>query len=327
MRRFRTARLLAWLVAIVAAVVAGGWIVFSNGPPSEAELREQARLIGKDRLRVGVKHDTPGIALRDAATGKFKGFDIEIAYLIAADLGFLPDQVEFLSIETEDRARMRAKDRNGAFVTVDLVVATFSVTDDRTKDTSVGLSTPYLETEQSVITRAGHPPVTSLSQLRGKQVCTLGTSTSSGPLKDARAEVTGVNQIKQCVDGLLGGTYEAVSTDAGILAGFVTASDGKLLHHDIGLETREKWAVNTGTNTALGTLVELALHRSYADPQDRRWEEAYQANITPLVATNPDVDIAAEQQPCVNAPDVRRLPWERGISTPDCQRPRPGPAG
>jgi glutamate transport system substrate-binding protein len=139
--------------------------------------------------------------------------------------------------------------------------------------------------------------------------------------------VTGVNRISECIDGLDDGDYEAVSTDTAILAGFVTASKGKLVHHDVGLEKREMWAVNTGTNTALGTLVELALHRSYADPQDRRWEDGYQKYIAPLAATNPDVDIAAEQQPCVNAPDVRRLPWERALSTPECQRPRRAPAG
>ncbi|SDR02997.1 transporter substrate-binding domain-containing protein [Thermostaphylospora chromogena] len=315
----RRLRLAGWLFAIAAVLFAGTMLVVEVGPPSEAELREQAGLIGKKSLRIGVKYDTPGIARVDS-TGEVSGFDIDIALLIAADLGFRPDQVEFLEIETEDRARMRAKNRQGEYVTVDLVVATFSVTPERRAEASVGFSTPYLHTEQSVVTLAGHPPISSLHQLRGKKVCTLGTSTSESELVKAGAEVTGMNRISECMEGLENGDYEAVSTDAAILAGFVAESDGKLAHFDIGLAETEMWAVNTGSNTALGTLVELALYRSYADPQDQRWEEAYKKHIGPLLKANPGIDVAGSEQPCVNEPDVRRWPWEYAVSTPPCQR-------
>jgi glutamate transport system substrate-binding protein len=302
-------------------VLAGGWIVVDTGPPTEAELREQARLTGehaRGKLYIGVKDDTPGIAFRDPKTGVFSGFDIDMAYMIAADLGFRPEQVEFLSIETEDRARRQATDANGRFVTVDLVVATFSITPQRLADPSVGFSTPYLLTEQSVVTRAGHPRVSSLGQLAGEEVCTLGTSTSEDPLVKAGAKVTGENRISACFEGLKHKRYEAVSTDAAIMAGFVAQSKGAFVHHDIGLERTEMWAVNTGTNKALRTLVELALYRSYADPQNRRWEEAYDRHIRPLLAANPGVNVAQTTQPCVKAPQVRRWPWERALSADGC---------
>ncbi|MDF5754132.1 transporter substrate-binding domain-containing protein [Spongiactinospora sp. TRM90649] len=317
--RARRLRLYGWLVAITAALLAGGGIMWGTGTPTEAELREQAGLLDKENLRIGVKDDTPGIAVRDKETDTFKGFDIDIAYMIANDLGFQQSQVEFLSIETEDRARMRAQDKNDAFVSVDLVVATFSVTDERRKDTSVGFSSPYMRTEQSVVTKSGHAPVTSLQQLRDKQVCTLGTSTSQNELERAGARLTGVNRIKQCIDGLYAGTYEAVSTDAAILAGFVTASAGRLRHWDVGVEKSEHWAVNTGTNEALRRLVELSLYRSLADPADRRWEKAYDTHILPMASTNQGIDIAGDIQPCLVAPDVRRWPWERDLPRPQCR--------
>ncbi|MFB9248659.1 transporter substrate-binding domain-containing protein [Sphaerisporangium melleum] len=302
-------------------MLVGGWIVFETGPPTEAQLREQARLTGehaRDKLYIGVKNDTPGIAEKDPVTGTFSGFDIDIAYMIAADLGFRRDQVVFLSIKTEDRARRQATDDRGNYVAVDLVVATFSITRDRVRDASVGFSTPYLYTEQSVVTRNDHPAVSSLSQLAGEKVCTLGASTSESPLGKAGVETIPEKQISECFKGLANKQYDAVSTDAAIMAGFVARSKGAFVHHDIALEKTEMWGVNTGTNTPLRTLVELALYRSYADPQNTAWEDAYDRHIRPLLAANPGVNVAQSLQPCVKPPRIRRWPWERALSSDGC---------
>ncbi|GAT66765.1 transporter substrate-binding domain-containing protein [Planomonospora sp. ID91781] len=308
----RGLRLAGWLAAVMAAVVVAGWAVWETGPPTEAELLEQAGLNGRRSLLVGVKDDTPGIALRKP-DGTYEGFDIQIALMIAADLGFRASEVEFLSIETEDRARMTARNAAGQHVKVDLVVATFSVTPARSANRAIGFSAPYLETQQSVITRKGHPDITSLTQLRGKKVCTLAASTSETEIDRAGAEVTRKNRISDCVTGLKTKEYEAVTTDTAILAGFVAEEPGLLEHHDIGLETSEQWAVNAGANGALRTLVDLSLHRSATDPQDMRWEEAYERFVTPMQAHNPREQIAGRTQPAVPEPDVRRWPWERGI--------------
>ncbi|MER6826651.1 transporter substrate-binding domain-containing protein [Streptosporangium sp. NPDC000563] len=325
-RRFRRFRLAAWIALVLAAVVVGVSIAWVNGPPTEAELREKAGLLNKDRLLIGVKEDTPGIALREPGGTGFTGFDIDIAYMIAADLGFRPDQVDFLAIETEDRARMQARDTDGTFVKVDLVVATFSVTPERRADPSVGFSTPYLYTEQSVVTRADYPDdnVASLGQLEGRKVCSLGTSTSLAELRKAiKTDPIAELLISKCVDRLADGVpsdraAEAVTTDAALLAGFVAQPERKLRHHDIALEKTEMWAVNAGSNRALRTLVDLALYRSYADPGNKMWEEAYEKHIRPLLAANPGVDVAQAQQPCALPPDVRRWPWERTLPVRDC---------
>ncbi|MFJ2031053.1 transporter substrate-binding domain-containing protein [Streptosporangium sp. NPDC087985] len=326
-RRVRRFRLAAWIALVLATVVVGASIIWVNGPPTEAELREQAGLFRKERLRIGVKPDTPYISIRKAGGG-FEGFDIEIAYLIAADLGYPPDKVDFLEIKTEDRARMQATDDRGGYVKVDLVVATFSVTREREEELGVGFSTPYLFTEQSVITRKDHREVTSLGDLKGEEVCTLGTSTSEGELRKAidpspeARRPTVKNLISDCVTGLKKHTFDAVTTDAAILAGFVKDSNGALIHHDIALEKTEMWAVNAGSNTALRTLVDLALYRSYADPQDRRWEQAYARYIKPLLSDDNGkaggVNVAQAEQPCAPPPPVRRWPWERALPFQEC---------
>lgn len=128
----------------------------------------------------------PGVSLQDPATGAFSGFDIDIGYLIAADLGFRPHEVRFLPLENEDRNRMYARDGNG-YRTVDLVIATYSITEQRARDPNVRFSSPYLNTEQSVMTLAAKPPVQDLSDLRDKPVCTITitTSTSRNPAAEA----------------------------------------------------------------------------------------------------------------------------------------------
>ncbi|MGJ6960735.1 transporter substrate-binding domain-containing protein [Streptosporangium sp. G11] len=323
-RRFRRFRLTAWIALVVAAIVVVVSVVWVGGADTEAELREKAGLLSKDRLRIGVKHDTPNIALREDGGSGFEGFDIDIAYMIATSLGFRRDQVEFMSIETEDRSRMQASNERKEFVKVDLVVATFSVTPTRKLDPAVGFSTPYLFTEQSVVTRFDDPDVASLGQLEGKRVCSLGTSTSLKELEEAiNAKPIAELLISKCVDRLMldrddERAVDAVTTDAALLAGFVRNSRGALRHHDIALDKTEMWAVNAGSNAALRTLVDLALYRSYADPDNKMWEEAYEKHIQPLLAANPGVDVAQARQPCALPPDVRRWPWERTLPVQDC---------
>src|SRR4051794_18092591 len=145
------------LVAVTVTLVLALWVVVAvvllTGPPSEDQLRRQAGLDGKRELLVGVKDDQPGVAYRNR-DGSFSGFDIDIAYLVAAGLGFRRDEVRFLSIESEDRARMQATDAHGNRMGVDLVVASYSIPPERERVPGVRFSEPYLYTEQSVVTLA-----------------------------------------------------------------------------------------------------------------------------------------------------------------------------
>jgi glutamate transport system substrate-binding protein len=307
-------RLIVILALLVVSVVVATAVVVVTGPPSEDDLLREAGMTGKRELLVGVKADQPGVDFRDPKTGVFSGFDIDIAYMIASDLGFRPNEVRFLAIQSEDRERMRAHDpRTNANTTVDMVVATYSITAARTA-AGARFSAPYLRTEQSVLTRRGHRAVQSLADLKSERVCTLATSTSADALRRAGiADPKQENDISNCVSGLFDDRYDAVTTDAAILAGFAHEPQyqGKLLHHDIGLETEEQWGINVGSNEALRTLVSLSLYRSWHDPDDRRWEDAFERNLRPMQPDSPQQDIAADQQPAVSRPAVREWPWQR----------------
>lgn len=307
-------RLVAVGTALVLAMVIGFVTAVVVAPPSVEDLRHQAGLDERKELLVGVKNDQPGIASYSAGTG-WTGFDIDIAYMIAEDLGFRRGEVRFLEIESEDRARMQATDTKAhQQVGVDLVIASYSITPDREAAPGVTFSAPYLYTEQSVVTRVGHRQVSTLEDLAGQRVCTLSTSTSESPLGKAHAVPVSRKTIHECFEALDAKTVDAVSTDAAILAGYKYRFPKKYTHFDIGLESTEAWGVNVGENDALRKLVNLTLFRSREDPTDHRWEDAYDRNLRVEVPANWPTPIASDQQPAVPddaIPRVREWPWER----------------
>ncbi|MCA2214798.1 transporter substrate-binding domain-containing protein [Jidongwangia harbinensis] len=295
------------LVLTVALTLAH---LFVGGPPSVAQLRAEAGVDGWAKLAIGVKDDQPGVGFWSPGAKSWSGFDIDIAYMIAEDLGFRRAEVQFFAIESEDRVRMQATDSNGKRVPVQMVIASYSITPDRVALPGVRFSAPYLYTEQSVITLKGGRPISSLDDLDGRTVCTLSASTSEAAPGRAGATVRRKNRISDCIAALRKREVDAVSTDAAILAGYKAQHDEEFDHWDLGIDDIEAWGVNTGENEALRDLVDLTLYRSLKDPADDRWETAYQTRFAALETKQPRVPIAQAQQPDVPRPDVRQLPWE-----------------
>ncbi|MEU3453471.1 transporter substrate-binding domain-containing protein [Micromonospora sp. NPDC006766] len=324
--RLRLLRLSALLVVLVLLAVAVVGVVTATGPPTLADLRRQAGLDGKQELLIGVKDDQPGVS-QLMEDGSYRGFDIDIAYMIAADLGFKRRQVRFLPMKSEDRARRQAKDGKANFVTVDLVIASFSITSDRLEQ-GVVFSEPYLETEQSVLTLRSYPdPVNDLRDLSGRRVCTLATSTSEQRLPKGVTEVI-KNRISECVQDLYNGTVDAVTTDAAILAGFVAplAPDAKpekpltgvkpLRHWDIGEDKAEMWGVNTGPNPAMKELVDWSLYQAATRPGRDAWDAAFETNLAREQPANLPQQVAVGQQPKCRKVKVRQWPWELMVLAP-----------
>jgi glutamate transport system substrate-binding protein len=306
-------RLAALGLALVLTIVIALVKLFVGGPPSIEDLRAQSGVDSWPVLTVGVKDDQPGVAYHNP-DGSWTGFDIDIAYMIAEDLGFRRDEVKFYGIESEDRARMQATQMVGQEkqrVPVKMVIASYSITPAREAMAGVMFSAPYLYTEQSVITLKGHQPVAALEDLRKQRVCTLSTSTSQVLSPDPdRPTVIRKNLVSDCFKLLDDRRVDAVTTDAAILAGYEARSPGKYDHWDLGLDATEAWGVNVGDNPALKKLVDLTLYRSYKDPKDNRWELAYQNTLQAEIPDNRGTPIAVAEQPVVERPDVRVLPWE-----------------
>ena len=308
-------RLAALGVALVLVVAITFVRLFHTGPPSVDELRSRAGVDSWSELTIGVKDDQPGVAFHDRKTGIWSGFDIDIAYMIAEDLGFRRSEVRFYAIESEDRARMQATDAGGGRIGVKMVIASYSITAAREAMTGVTFSAPYLYTEQSVVTLAGHPKVSTLDDLGGRWVCTLSTSTSETAPEAADANVVRRNKVSECFSELRAHHVDAVTTDAAILAGYKAGDPKGLAHWDLGLDATEAWGVNVGENTALRDLVNVTLYRSLKDPKDHRWEDAFDKNLQVEAPASGPTPVAVAQQPDVPKPYVRQLPWEGSALT------------
>ncbi|MGQ0773433.1 MAG: transporter substrate-binding domain-containing protein [Pseudonocardiales bacterium] len=166
-------------------------------------------------VNVGTLTDQPGFGELIPGSNVRAGFDIDLQRWLGnhAPHRFLPVHVD---LTIDDRIRALQEDR------VKLVVATFSITDERSK--KIGFAGPYMITQQGVMVRAGDDRIQNMDDLTGKTVCTLSGSTSLSQLKEGtlkdQINVIEKKGYKECADQLLDRQVDAISTEAISLEGF-----------------------------------------------------------------------------------------------------------
>ncbi|MGP3535187.1 glutamate ABC transporter substrate-binding protein [Microbacterium sp. RD1] len=173
------------------------------------------RMVERDGVIVGVKNDQPGLGYEDAVSGERTGFDVDIARWIAASLGFDEDQIEYVTIPSNNREQAIV---NGD---VDYYVGTYSITDGRKEQ--IDFAGPYFLTGQGLLVAADDDSISGPEDLAGKIVCSV---TGSTPLQRIRDEYSPGDTVEydtysQCVEQLKAGSVDAITTDEAILAGYV----------------------------------------------------------------------------------------------------------
>jgi glutamate transport system substrate-binding protein len=171
-------------------------------------------------LRVGTKIDQPGFGLANTE-GTPEGFDVEIAKIIAAELGLSEDQIEFTETVSANREPFIQQDR------VDIVVATYTINDARKQ--VVDFAGPYYLAGQDIMVAAGNPEgIEGPDDLAGKTVCSVEGSTPAQNIRDnyPEAQLTTYDVYSKCADDLRNGNVQAVTTDNVILTGLVAGSEG-----------------------------------------------------------------------------------------------------
>jgi len=236
-------------------------------------------------LTVGVKFDQPSLGLK-GPNGP-EGFDVDVANYIAKKLG--ASKVEFKEAISANRETFL---QNG---NVDMVIATYSITAKRLPLVTFG--GPYIITHQDIMVRKNDSSITSLASLKGKNVCAVKGSnswknitdgTNKQNLKVAAKTVDALN-YSDCITKLKGGTVDAVSTDATILAGFVTQNPTlKVVNAPF---TDEKYGVGLKKGDTSGcTAVNQAITSMYSDGTAKqlwdKWFGPTKANL-PFDATQP----------------------------------------
>lgn len=194
-KRARTRRLTSIVLIVVCALLLG------CGPA----VRE---------IRFGVLTDQPGVAFQDSITVR-SGFDIEMYRWMADNTEPNFDYVETDLTVGQRETMLQTKE-------VDVVVSSYSMSDYRR--TLVGFAGPYLITYQGVMVRADGElrGIRMADQLKDSTACAQENSTSAAALNELEG-VTVKEPVgfQECVDMLLKGDVDAVSTDQVILQGLV----------------------------------------------------------------------------------------------------------
>jgi glutamate transport system substrate-binding protein len=189
-----------------------------DGSPTFDKMKQRGKVI------IGVKDDQPGLGFKDPTTNKFSGFDIEVARLVAAKLGFKEDQIQYQTIPSSGR---EAAISNG---NVDYYVGTYTITDGRKKQ--VAFVGPYFVAGQGLLVRKDDSSITGKDTLKGKVVCSVTGSTPIQRVKDQQlTETSNIRELQtysQCVTQLEQKQVDVVTTDDAILKGYASQEPDKL---------------------------------------------------------------------------------------------------
>jgi glutamate transport system substrate-binding protein len=231
-----------------------------------------AKIKARGNAVVGVKADQPNLGYKDA-NGKRCGFDIEIARMVSAQLGFDPDKIEYKEIPSANRETAIAGGE------IDYYVGTYSITDKRKK--LVSFAGPYFIAGQDLLVRKDDPSMDGgKDSLKGKKVCSATGSTPIQRVKDeGLTEASNISEFKtysECVSQLLDNKTDAVTTDDAILKGYAANAPDELRVVGKPFST-EKYGIGLPlADKALRDKVNAGLEKSFGDGT---WQSLYDATL------------------------------------------------
>jgi glutamate transport system substrate-binding protein len=258
----------------MAAMAAGAALVLSacgGGGGSEGGGGGEASggTGGGEKVRIGIKYDQPGLGF--SSSGKFSGFDVDVATYVAKELGYSADQIDFVESPSANRENMLANKQ------VDMIFATYSITDERKK--TVDFAGPYFVAGQDLLVRADDNSITGPDSLNGKNLCSVTGSTSAQRIKDEHA--SSVNLVErpsyaECVTAMQGGQIDAVTTDDIILAGLAAQPNNAGKYKVVGKPfSEEKYGVGLPKGTDKCADINAAINKMV---DDGSWEAALKKN-------------------------------------------------
>jgi glutamate transport system substrate-binding protein len=209
MRITRLAATFGALTMALAVAACGG------GDDESGSSGGASGIVGKassdKKLTIGVKADQPGLGLQTGST--YSGFDIEIAKILAKGLGVEESGITWKTTVSANREPYIQQGQ------VDLVVATYTINDERKKVVNFG--GPYYIAGQDLLVPV-NSTITGPEALAGKKVCSVSGSTPAKRIQSdyKDAQLQQFDSYSKCVTALAGGQVDAVTTDDIILAGY-----------------------------------------------------------------------------------------------------------
>ncbi|MFJ2102902.1 transporter substrate-binding domain-containing protein [Streptomyces anulatus] len=297
--RDRTGRRSALIGAVCLALLAGGgglvyYYNLDKGPP-EYVLADSPTLADAEKrgeIIIGVKKDQPGMGVTDAdGTSNARGFEVDLANFILKELKFEGD-VKFKEVVSENRESGLESDH------YDMILATYSINKKRRE--KVSFSVPYFRTGQALLMRReekGQVSVYEDGDWTARKIdgitdlpdrtdsCTVrSTSLESMERSEFSNKFDPDGGLKtsysKCIQGLLDGKYEVISTDAVILAGLAHKHREKLVVLPFTF-TSEAYGVGMRKGEpALEYLTCQAIRKSI---EKGKWKEYYDENLKEIM--------------------------------------------
>jgi glutamate transport system substrate-binding protein len=268
MKRMRIALVAAAAASALALAGCAGGGGATEEPTEEAAPTFEAgttmaELADAGAITVGTKFDQPLFGLV-GPSGVPEGFDVEIAKIIASELGISEDNIEWVETVSANREPFI---ENGQ---VDIVVATYTINDKRKE--VVSFAGPYYEAGQSILVLADDDTIESEEDLVGQPVCSVTGSTPAAKLAEIGAEPVLTDTYTNCLEPLRSGQVVAVSTDNVILAGLAAQNEGefKVVGEPF---TEEPYGIGLALeDTEFRMWINDVLEAAY---EDGRYEEAW----------------------------------------------------
>jgi len=241
-------------------------------PAAEFEAgTKMAELSEAGAITVGIKFDQPLFGL-ETLDGGFEGFDVEIATMLAEKLGIPAGSIEFIESVSANREPFLEQGQ------VDIVVATYTI--NETRDEVIDFAGPYYVAGQDILVPAGNPNgITGPDDLAGLKVCSAEGSTPAENIATnyPDAELTLLPEYSLCLESLLNGQIDALTTDNVILSGYVSENEGDV--ELVGAPfTEEPYGIGVPQedDKAFCEWVNDSLNEMY---EDGSWAEAFEATV------------------------------------------------
>ena len=205
-----------WMVLGFALVIL--LAACSGGSQRIAEIKQDGV------LRVGVKVDVPFFGFINAQTGENEGFEIDLARAIAKSILGDEAAVRFVPVTALTRETLLANND------IDIVIATFTITEERKKTQS--FSTPYYVDEIGFLVRKDSE-IFELEDLKGKVMGATRSSTAYNEFVQHPETLGGDFTLRSFASypemhsALLLGDIDVFATDKSIIYGYL--SDATML--------------------------------------------------------------------------------------------------
>jgi len=294
--RFTRTKALATAVLLAAALAACGDAGDDADEGADVDVAEgcddfesgttMADLCESGEVTIGVKFDQPGIGFQGAADDEPTGFDIEMGKIVAGALGIDESGITWEETISDNREPFLIEKK------VDLVLASYSITPER--QAVVGQAGPYFITGQQLLVTSDNDTIEGPEDTEGEEVCSVSGSTSIETIeKEYGATARGFGTYSECVEQVLNGSFDAMTTDGAILLGYAAERPDEL--KVVGPEFSEE---NIGIgyqdpkDTAMCEFLSDTIEKSY---EDGTWEQAFDSTLGEAGVDAPE---PPEVQPC-----------------------------